>query len=151
WADIEPNRKAYEVQRRLITVATEDVIAISVDAIEYASPKNVWDVRNAGQALIVFSEEFSEAVRRLKAYLFDKVYRSEQVMVPVRESERMVSELFDAYMNGAAMPGRWNEAYQRSDNEAGRARIVSDFVASMTDPYAEEQHAALFDAKGQLS
>ena len=150
WPDIEPNRKAHEVQRRLITAAIEDVIATSMDAIEYASPKNVWDVRNAGQTLILFSEEFGEAVRGLKAYLFEKVYRSEQVMGPVRQSERLVGELFDAYMGGAAMPGRWAEAYRRSESDSGRARIVCDFVAGMTDPYAEEQHAALFDAKARI-
>jgi dGTPase len=150
WPDIEPNRKAHEVQRRLITAAIEDVIATSMDAIEYASPKNVWDVRNAGQTLILFSEEFGEAVRGLKAYLFEKVYRSEQVMGPVRQSERLVGELFDAYMAGAAMPGRWAEAYRRSESDSGRARIVCDFVAGMTDPYAEEQHAALFDAKARI-
>ena len=150
WPDIEPNRKAHEVQRRLITAAIEDVIATSMDAIEYASPKNVWDVRNAGQTLILFSEEFGEAVRGLKAYLFEKVYRSEQVMGPVRQSERLVGELFDAYMGGAALPGRWAEAYRRSESDIGRARIVCDFVAGMTDPYAEEQHAALFDAKARI-
>ncbi|HEY0854173.1 MAG TPA: deoxyguanosinetriphosphate triphosphohydrolase [Devosia sp.] len=150
WPDIEPSRKAHEVQRRLITAAIEDVIATSMDAIEYASPKNVWDVRNAGQTLILFSEEFGEAVRGLKAYLFEKVYRSEQVMGPVRQSERLVGELFDAYMGGAEMPGRWAEAYRRSESDIGRARIVCDFVAGMTDPYAEEQHAALFDAKARI-
>lgn len=150
WPDIEPNRKAHEVQRRLITAAIEDVIATSMDAIEFASPKNVWDVRNAGQTLITFSEEFAEAVRGLKAYLFEKVYRSEQVMGPVRQSERVVAELFDAYMGGAEMPGRWAEAFRRSNDDFGRARIVADFVAGMTDPYAEEQHAALFDAKGRI-
>jgi len=151
WPEIEPNRKAHEVQRRLITAAIEDVIATSMAAIEHASPKNVWDVRNAGQTLILFSEAFGEAVRGLKAYLFEKVYRSEQVMGPVRQSERLVGELFDAYMGGAPMPGRWAEAYRRSEGDIGRARVVCDFVAGMTDPYAEEQHAALFDAKAQLS
>ena len=151
WPEIEPNRKAHEVQRRLITAAIEDVIATSMAAIEHASPKNVWDVRNAGQTLILFSEAFGEAVRGLKAYLFEKVYRSEQVMGPVRQSERLVGELFDAYMDGADMPGRWAEAYRRSEGDIGRARVVCDFVAGMTDPYAEEQHAALFDAKAQLS
>ncbi len=150
WPDIEPNRKAHEVQRRLITAAIEDVIATSMDAIEYASPKNVWDVRHAGQTLILFSEEFGEAVRGLKAYLFEKVYRSEQVMGPVRQSERVVGELFDAYMSGAEMPGRWAKAYRRGDSDVGRARVVCDFVAGMTDPYAEEQHAALFDAKARI-
>ena len=150
WPGIEPNRKAHEVQRQLITAAIEDVIATSTEAIGHAAPKTVSDVRNAGQTLIVFSEEFAEAVRGLKAFLFEKVYRSEVVMGPVRQSERLVGELFDVYMAGAPMPGRWAEAWRRGSDETGRARIVCDFVAGMTDPYAIEQHAALFDAKARI-
>ena len=62
----------------------------------------------------------------------------------------LVADLFDAYLADGAMPGRWAEAWRRSNDETGRARIVCDFVAGMTDPYAIEQHAALFDAKGRL-
>ncbi len=150
WPDIEPNRKAHEVQRRLITAGIEDVIATSMDEIEAASPKNVWDVRNAGRTLIHFSPEFAAGEKALKSFMFGHVYRSEEVMGPVRASEQLVGELFDAYMSGAEMPGRWAEAYRRSNGDIGRARIVSDFVAGMTDPYAKEQHAALFDAKARI-
>ena len=92
----------------------------------------------------------AEAERGLKAFMFENVYRSEQVMAPVRRSQEVVSALFDAYMRGTAMPGRWAEAWRRSKDEAGRARVVCDFVAGMTDPYAIEQQAALFDAKARI-
>lgn len=150
WPDIEPNRKAHEVQRRLITLAIEDVIATSSAEIAKAAPRNVYDVREAGRTLIHFSAELAAGEKALKQFLFDKVYRSEAVMGPVRRSETVVGELFDAYMGGAALPGRWGEAFRRSNGDAGRARIVSDFVAGMTDPYAFEQHAALFDGKGPI-
>lgn len=150
WPDIEPNRQAHEVQRRLITAAIEDVIATSMDEIELASPKTVDDVRGAGRTLIHFSYEFALAEKGLKQFLFDNVYRSEAVMAPVRRSQEVVAELFDAYVAGGAMPGRWAEAWRRSNGEASRARIVCDFVAGMTDPYAFEQHAALFDGKGPI-
>jgi dGTPase len=100
--------------------------------------------------MIHFSPALAEAERGLKAFLFDNVYRSEQVMAPVRRSQDVVSALFDAYLGGAPMPGRWAEAWRRSGSGTGRARIVCDFVAGMTDPYAEEQHTALFDAKARI-
>ncbi|RYE87798.1 MAG: deoxyguanosinetriphosphate triphosphohydrolase, partial [Hyphomicrobiales bacterium] len=150
WPGIEPSRKAHEVQRRLITAAIENVIATSMDEIEAVSPGTVSDVRAAGRTLIHFSPEYAAGEKALKAFMFERVYRSEQVMEPVRQSERLVAELFDAYLGGAEMPGRWNEALRRTKDETGRARVVSDFVAGMTDPYAQEQHAALFDAKARI-
>jgi dGTPase len=150
WPDIEPNRKAHEVQRRLITAAIEDVIATSTQEIVEAMPRDVSDVRAAGRTLIRFSDDMAEAELVLKAFMFENVYRSDVVMEPVRRSQQLVADLFDAYLADGAMPGRWAEAWRRSNDEAGRARIVCDFVAGMTDPYAIEQHAALFDAKGRL-
>lgn len=150
WPEIEPNRKAHEVQRRLITAAIEDVIATTTGEIMVAAPRSANDVRQAGRTLVKFSPGMAEAERGLKRFMFERVYRSEPVMMPVRLSQVIVGDLFDAYMSGAALPGRWAEALRRSGDDAGRARIVCDFVAGMTDPYAEEQHAALFDAKALI-
>ncbi len=150
WPDIEPNRKAHEVQRRLITAGVEDVIRTTEAELAALAPQNVGDIRAAGRTLVHFSPELEEAEKALKRFLFAEVYRHEAVMGPVRESQELVAQLFDAYLQGGAMPGRWGRAFLAANDEAARARIVCDFVAGMTDPYAIEQHASLFDAKAPM-
>lgn len=150
WPDIERSRQAHEVQRRLITVQIEDVIAESSRAIAEVNPHSADDVRNAGRTLIRFSRPVHDAEQGLKRFLFERVYRSEQVMGPVRHSQTVVGMLFDHYLVTGAMPGRWGEAARHAPDRATRARIVGDFIAGMTDPYALEQHARLFDGAGQL-
>lgn len=149
WPEIAPNRKAHEVQRRLITAAIEDVIATSRAGLAAVAPHSADDVRAAGRTLIGFSEPMATDERALKAFLFEHVYRSETVMAPVRASQAVVGELFDLYLAEGCLPGRWAEAWREAAAE-GRARIVADFVAGMTDPYALEQHAALFDGKARI-
>lgn len=150
WPGIERSRQAHEVQRRLITQGIEDVIATSSAAIAAAAPESAEDVRHAGQTLIRFSDRTAEAEQGLKRFLFDNVYRNEAVMAPVRQSQRVVEELFDAYMASLDLPGRWGEAARAATGPAARARVVCDFIAGMTDPYALEQHARLFDAARRL-
>ncbi len=150
WPDIERSRQAHEVQRRLITVQIEDVIAESSRAIAAVAPHSADDVRNAGRTLIRFSPPVFEAEQALKRFLFERVYRSDEVMGPVRRSQTLVSMLFDHYLVTGDMPGRWGEAARHAPDRAVRARIVADFIAGMTDPYALEQHARLFDGSGQL-
>jgi dGTPase len=150
WPDIERSRQAHEVQRRLITRAIEDVIATAEAGIATVAPKSADDVRHAGRALIRFSPPTADAERQLKAFLFERVYRSEPVMAPVRRSEALVGELFDRYLATADMPGRWGAAAADAATSAERARIVADFVAGMTDPYAEAEHARLFDGRGPV-
>ena len=150
WPDIERSRQAHEVQRRLITVQIEDVIAESNRAIAEVAPQSADDVRNAGRTLIRFSRPVHDAEQSLKRYLFEHVYRSEEVMGPVRHSQTVVSMLFDHYLVTGAMPGRWGEAARHAPDRAVRARLVADFIAGMTDPYALEQHARLFDGQSHI-
>jgi dGTPase len=150
WPDIEPRRQAHEVQRRLITRAIEDVIATAQTEIATARPQSADDVRRAGHALIHFSPALAAEEKGLKAFLFDRVYRSEVVMGPVRRSEALVAALFERYFATADMPGRWGRAALAAPDDTIRARVVADFIAGMTDPYAEAEYARLFDGKGPL-
>ncbi len=150
WPDIEPRRQGHEVQRRLITRAIEDVITTSSSEIAALAPKSSDDVRTAGHALIHFSPALAEEERGLKSFLYDRVYRSELVMGPVRRSEALVGALFDRLLQTADMPGRWGEAARAAKDENARARIVADYIAGMTDPFAEAEYARLFDGKRPL-
>ena len=147
WPEIDAGRKAHEVQRRLITHAIEDVIETSLAAIAAVAPQSADDVRRAGQALIRFSPGIAAAERGLKKFLFENVYRSETVMQPVRRSEAIVAALFSRYMKTADLPGRWGEAARATADRPARARIVADFIAGMTDPYALDEYARLFDTR----
>ena len=146
YPNIAPKRQAHEVQRRMITRAVEDVISTSAANIAASGVLSAEDVRMAGQSLVTFSSATAAAEKGLKTFLFARVYRHEMVMVPVRESEAVVERLFAAYMSDPDMPGRWGEA-GRAVNGAHRARIVADFIAGMTDPYALDEHQRLFDAR----
>lgn len=146
YPDIAVKRQTHEVQRRMITRAVEDVIGTSAANIAVSGVASTEDVRLAGRSLITFSPATAEAEKGLKAFLFSRVYRHEAVMVPVRESEAVVERLFGRYMQDADMPGRWGEAGRAAEGTE-RARIVADFIAGMTDPYALDEHQRLFDAR----
>jgi dGTPase len=64
----------------------------------------------------------------------------------VRVAEEIVERLFRSYAGGDPMPGRWGEAFDRSSGTA-RLRVVSDFVAGMTDPFALSEYTRLFDLR----
>jgi dGTPase len=150
WPNIERSRQAHEVQRRLITQGIEDVITTAEAELAEAKPLSADDVRHAGRTLIHFSAATAEAEKGLKAFMYQRVYRSEQVMAPVRRSEVMVGELFDRYFATADMPNKWGQAARQAKTEAEQARVVADFIAGMTDPYAEAEHARLFDGQQAL-
>jgi dGTPase len=150
YPDVAAKRQAHEIQRRLITRAIEDVIATTQANIAAAGVTSVEDVRTAGRTLVTFSADAAVAERGLKAFLFERVYRHEAVMVPVRHSETVVTGLFTRYMASRDLPGRWGTAAAAAPDDAALARIVADFIAGMTDPYALDEYARLFDARPEF-
>ncbi|CAN7539041.1 deoxyguanosinetriphosphate triphosphohydrolase [Devosia sp. LjRoot3] len=150
YPDVAVKRQTHEVQRRMITRAIEDVIAQSAANIAASGVASAEDVRMAGKTLIAFSPAVAEAEKGLKGVLYKRVYRDEAVMRPVRESEAVVERLFAAYMESADMPGRWGDAARAASDVNARARIVADFIAGMTDPYALDEHQRLFDARPEF-
>jgi dGTPase len=150
YPDAAPKRQAHEVQRRLITRSIEDVITTTEANIGTAGVASAEDVRTAGQTLVTFSPTTAEAERGLKSFLFDRVYRHEAVMVPVRQSEAVVADLFVRYLATHDLPGRWGVAFHAALSETASARVVADFIAGMTDPYALDEYARLFDARPEF-
>jgi len=150
YPQIAAKRQAHEVQRRMITRAIEDVIETSAGEIAAARVTTSDDVRAAGKSLVRFSPQMQSAEKGLKDFLYERVYRHEAVMTPVRESETVVAALFERYMDGADMPGRWGEAARAAASDAARARVVADFIAGMTDPYALDEYQRLFDARPEF-
>ena len=146
----EETRRIYEVTRRSITAMVADVVGESRVRLRRLAPGSPDDIRLAGGPVVSFSAPLGEALARLKAALFEHVYRHSRVMASMQRAEQIVADLFSRYMAGAeALPESWRQAASGLDQRA-RARLVGDFVAGMTDRYAIAEHRRLFDATPEL-
>ncbi len=146
WPAISHERQTHEVQRRLITRFIEDVIFSTRKALEQAAPRTPRDVRHAGKTLVAFSAPLVRAEREIKDFLFRRVYRAPSVMAPVQRSQLVVKELFSHYVEHGGLPRQWQETRARQNSERAGARVVADYIAGMTDPFALGEHKRLFDA-----
>jgi len=145
YPNLDEKRAGYELVRRQITKMVEDVIYESTGRLADAAPEVADDVRNLDYAVVSFSAGMEAMEKQLKAFMFERVYRSEEVMQPVKEAEKIVSELFDAFMDlDNAMP-QTEEWHVVGLNRNERARRVADYIAGMTDRFARSEHRRLFD------
>jgi dGTPase len=145
YPKLERSKIIHETVRRVISRMVADVLVQSKANIDKAKLKNVGDVRGRGEALISFSKQMVENNRVLKSFLTLRMYRHERVMEIMGRAQRVMSDLFTAYMNDAKLlPVGWRDDAPVSD-KSGHARQVCDFVAGMTDRYALTQHKQLFD------
>jgi dGTPase len=132
-------RVVHETVRRMINALVSDLIAQTEDNIRRNSPKSLADVR-AAPPLVAFSLEMHEKNRELKAVLRTHLYRHYRVMRMSAKARRIISELFQAFMGDSRLlPPQFVP-----QSEQSKARLVSDYIAGMTDRYAIREHRRIF-------
>ncbi len=139
----------HETIRRMIDRVVQDVVSTSQDVIASAKLSSIDDVRAQHHPLILMSEAVRKEHLELKQFLNQKLYRHYRVLRMTTKAKRVLSELFAVLMNDTdLLPDEHRTAAERSSREmgpAGRARVVADYVAGMTDRYALLEHRRLFN------
>ncbi len=128
--------------RRLIGLEVSDLIAATSARIDASKVQSALDLQKLDHNAIGWSDEFTPKNRELKAILFNNMYRHYRVVRMQTKAEKFISELFNAYVSEPAqLPPN---ARARID-DVGLHRAVCDYIAGMTDRYALDEHAKLFD------
>ncbi|MCF6322208.1 MAG: deoxyguanosinetriphosphate triphosphohydrolase, partial [Rhizobiaceae bacterium] len=154
YRDLEDKRVIHEIVRNQITAMVEDVIDHSIKALEELNPASDRDVREAGKTIVTFSRQMAKTEATIKAFLYKTMYRAPSVMAVRANAQEILRDLFAIYFCGdAQMPNEWGldwkDASGRVDDKK-RARLVSDFLAGMTDNFAISEHRRLFDVTPDL-
>lgn len=146
YPDISPRRAIYETIRRMINQVVTDLIENSQRRIAQSGIKNIEDVRRHPEPLIAYTPEVAEKSRELKRFLRQNLYAHERVTRMMGEAVKVVHDLFAAFMRDPRLlPTQYQDKLQTQDDPAGRARIVADYIAGMTDRYALREHTRLPD------
>jgi dGTPase len=140
-------RLIYEVNRRLITEMVQDLVTETSARIARLKPKSADDVREAGQPMVGFSPHMTREIAELRAFLFSEFYLHPRIKTIMSGAQKVVSDLYAYFtVNPDKLPESWRKAAAEGEPE----RVISDFVAGMTDRLAMETHRGLFDDTPRL-
>lgn len=149
YPGIDDHYLVQEMVREMIGMMVEDVLGESRKRIGQVGPKSPDDVRHCGRQLIAFSSEMKERVDELRDFLFKRMYRHYTVNRMWFKVERLVTDLFDAFMGRPQlMPDLWQDeisSFGALADDSVRARIICDYIAGMTDRYAIREYDKLFN------
>jgi dGTPase len=121
-----------------------DVMAETRARVAAAGVQTPADVRGLGRALVAFSPDMTQDLARLRAFLHERMYRHWKVNRTRSQARRLLAEMFDLFVaEPEVLPAEWFER-QRGLDVPGRARVVCDYIAGMTDRFAIEEHRRLF-------
>lgn len=136
-------RKLRELIRGQIGLMVNDVIDHT--RAQIAGLSGVGEVRGAGRMLGGFSPGLSAEERRLKDFMYAKLYYHPEQLATAEKARDVVSKLYTAYVRD---PGLLDDGWraQLPDAEPGTSRHIADYIAGMTDRFAMDQCRRIYGA-----
>lgn len=150
YADVTVQRQSHEIIRRMINRMVADLLDTTRANLAAANVKTVDDIRHLGRPIAAFSEEMTRTNAVIKAYLFENMYRHYKINRMTSKAARVLAELFDFFLDEPeCLPTMWRQAVKGAD-ENRKAETVADYIAGMTDRFALEEHAKIFDPRVRI-
>jgi dGTPase len=147
YPGLSDKRKAQTVIRNIIDRCVTDLIETTQNNISQQNIKTIEDVRNNNQPLAGFSPEIKTQIVELKSFLHSNLYQHEQVAAMSLNAKTTISTLFDGFFEDSALLPQEHQQKalhkQQSQGVDGYARVISDYIAGMTDRYAQAEYQRL--------
>ena len=144
---LKGRRLLFEAIRLMLSAQVYDVMDATRAALEAACPPDVDAVRKH-PPLVCFTSSMAAQSADLKKFLSRNLYRHPQVLEKMQQAQKVVRDLFAAYMaDPARMPQAHADRFDGSDTprsaSAAPERVVADYIAGMTDRFAAKEHERL--------
>lgn len=128
--------------RQLVGIMVTDMIEATDKRLKESKAKSALDIQKLKQNVIGYSEDMQRRNRELKDFLYKKLYRHYRVVRMQVKAEKLISEIFHAYL---AEPLMLPDGVQTFAETRGLERTICDYIAGMTDRFAIEEHQKLFN------
>ena len=134
-----------ETVRRIINLLVTDLISNSEKNILEHNIKTPQDVKNCDKQIIGFSEKIKMENIALKRFLHKNLYQHPDVKIMTDRAVKVISDLFEAYLNDInLLPQEYLKYNLEKINNKSKERVVSDYIAGMTDRFALKEHKKLY-------
>lgn len=137
-----PEVRRYQIIRGLINLEVTDLISQSKKNILKARIRRPEHARKLDRFLVAFSPDLLRKRQELRVLLKEKLYRHYRVVRMTDKARRFIRALFQVYL---ARPEQLPPGSQKRLKEEGTHRVICDYIAGMTDRYAQDEHRKFFE------
>lgn len=141
YASIGPLQFQPAVVRALIDWQVTDLLATTRQRLAAERIQTLADVRACSRVLVAPGEEVRHLKAELERFLHREVYRHWRVMRMKVKGQRLLQAMFTEFCR---MPCLLPDRYGKRIESEGLERVVCDYLAGMTDRYAQDEYLRLF-------
>jgi dGTPase len=135
----------YQVVKELIDRQIKDLLMTTDARLAQLNPPDAIAVQASRQTLVGFSSQMNTQREMLQKLLFNKLYRHFRVVRMTSKARRIVHDLFEIYLKE---PDQLPYAVYPRDRDHSleeQHAIICNYIASMTDRFALEEHKKFFN------
>ena len=149
------------VVRELLAWQVTDLLEETARRIGAANVRGIDDVRSASRPLVGFTVEVDSMKRALERFLHERVYQHDRVLRMTTNGKSVLQALFGEYVrNPQLLPEKHLRRWTGANSLIGPPppewltaertpvdcleRVVGDYLAGMTDRYAQLEYRRLF-------
>ena len=136
----DPKLRVQRVANELIGTCIVDLISASMERVESSGVAHAGQVRETQRTLVGPGERLAPLVAGLQRFLHQHFYRHDHLQRFLEYAREVLGALFEAY-RGA--PGELPDWYQAWAKEVGLERAICDYLAGMTDRFAQAEASRL--------
>jgi dGTPase len=144
YPDAPEKLKFNEALKRVLNRFVTDLIENTARRVQQAGVTSLEELRHFPERLAGFSPEVEEERREAKSFLYEALYNCKSLEPEKRKAENVLTEVFNYLLSHPqALPHGFQERAQNEKLE----RVVCDYIAGMTDHYAEDLRKKLMTGK----
>ena len=135
-----PKLQFNETLKRIINHLVTDLLENSLAQVQRAGMASAEQVRAYPQRLIAFSPEVEQHRDYFREYLNRNLYSHPALLPEKEQGAQVIEELFRFYLDHPERMPRW---YAEQSQQVAKHRVICDYIAGMTDHYAQRLHQEL--------
>ena len=140
----------YQIVKALIDLQIKDLLTVSAQRLkdlDFRSSGEVkaYTLKNPKASIVDFSPLMKSQRDHLQDLLNEKLYHHYRVVRMTDKAKRIINDLFDVYKDSPTQLPYSVYQRDRQYNRIEKYEIVCNYIASMTDRFALDEHKKLFD------
>ena len=135
----------YQVVKELIDMQVKDLLNASYERLMVLKFKSAQDVKTRKGYVVGFSRAMHQEREYLQQLLNEKLYHHWRVERMTAKARRIIRDLFDVYLKNPKQLPYDVYARDKKFSTPQKYAIICNYIASMTDRFALDEHKRLFD------
>lgn len=135
----------YQIIKNLIDIQAKDFLATTDQRLKEHRFSSVNDVKSLKKTILGFSPQMTEERNFLQGLLNEKLYHHFRVERMTTKGARILNDLFHVYQKNPGQLPYYIYRRKQAYSPAETYKIICNYIASMTDRFAFDEHKKLFD------